>query len=681
MTTFNEIHVSNDDTIELFTNLKPDERIFTYFMFRASLPFNKIYRDQNHIHTNEIIQAFEFLYKNKTNIEPSILEEIKTYLVYLWSNHGIYFMTEDSNSKRTPSRLNMTYLSEDTFENLLETLHYPYPFEHLIPSIFYNDVDPEMVVDGSIEQSGNNYYGNGFTEDHYNLLSPEHKNKINAYFSLNTNNDPVMTPYSVNEKYSNELTIAIFWLDKALDHVKECPDMFDLHMANSLQLLIEYFKLGDEEKFKQHSIEWLKTNNNLDYILGFIETYHDPKSIRGQAGGEITVKLANMDKINPILLEIQQRVPIPDEYKKEQDSKITINVSLNRILFATGDYGPQSITAAYCLPNYDDIVLKHGSKQILYKSQKSLSETLNPSVAKLFRTSNKIDFIEKYDNDNTIDDDLWDVQVLLHEISHASGRYHEHTFTQDDNLFVGGVTYNIGDTIQITDENYAEFVKEDSAALEELRAEINALYMSITEIDVLSEAGLFKNWLTILGKEELQKRCIIQMCENVWGGLMSQGDNLEQIKGAHAKANYVLTNYLLECGGISINKEIKIIEDIPYTFLEIVVDDFKKAYKNIIELLQIVQKIKSTGDGIRCKKLFDIYTRYPITIEKSREYRNYLIEYGSKVVGNVKTTVKIFPQFIPVFSDDKLVDVINKISDDIFEQNLYQESLTLSYDY
>jgi hypothetical protein len=682
MTTFNEIYAFNDDTIELFGNLTVNEKLFTYYMFRASLPFNKIYRDQNHVHTNEIIKAFEFLYKNENNLPQNLSNDIKTYLVYLWSNNGPYFMTEQSNNKRTPSRLNMKYLTKEVFTHVLTELNYGEQFEHLLPTIFDDNVDAEMVVDSSIEQSGNNYYSKNFTEEHYNSLLPEQKNKINAYFEIDKFGKPLVSSYAINSKYSNELNITVFWLEKALVHAKSCPDIFDEHIVNSITLLIKYFESGDEEIFKQHSIEWLQTNSNLDYTMGFIETYHDPKSIRGQAGAEITVKMENMEKLNPLLLEIEQRMPIPDEYKKKNDKKTIMNVSPNRILFASGDFGPLVSTAAYCLPNYDDIRSNVGSKQILYKMPKSVGEILNPEMAKLFRTKRRVKFIEKYDPNNELGSDLWDVQVLLHEtVGHGSGALHEHKFKEGENLVISGVTYNVGDVIPITDANYAEFITEDSSSLEELRAEINALYMSIAEMSQLSNFGLFKNWREVLGLVKLEKECVLAMASTGFRRLLAQSENMTEIKGAHARANIVIMNYLIAGGGLSINTEVKNIDGEDYTLMELVNDSMGKCWDSIIQLLQMVQKIKSTGDTNGCKSLFETYTKYPITIDEAKVYRQHMVKNRTKLIGDIKATVKIFPQFIPIFNDGEISDVGTKVSDDIFQQNLYLENLTLSYEY
>ena len=163
------------------------------------------------------------------------------------------------------------------------------------------------------------------------------------------------------------------------------------------------------------------------------------------------------------------------------------------LLFSSGAYGPQVLTAAYCLPNYDDIRAEVGSKQILYKLPPSVESKLNPELAKQFRTKSRQEFINKYDPENMIFEDLWDVQVLLHEtIGHSSARLHKHTFKTGENLTINEKTYNVGDTIDVTIDNYNEFITKDSSSLEELRAEINALYMSITEIDILNQYNVLR---------------------------------------------------------------------------------------------------------------------------------------------------------------------------------------------
>lgn len=683
MHTFNEIvTMSETSTVKaIFNSLSAPERVFVYVMQRAILPFNRIYRDQNHRHSNDLIEFLEHLLANETLLASYFVNQVKMYLVYLWICHGTYFLREDGDNKRTPHRLGLNYLTMENFQEAAVVTDYGKNMDFLGKMLDPN-VEKDYIVSGSIEKSSNNFYGPEFTKEHYQSFPSEIQNRLNVYFDLDNQGKPCATYYSTQGKYADELKVSVYWLRKILDHVKMFSDHFDSHLVNSIRLLIEYFESGDEAKYKEHCIEWLQTSSNVDYTLGFIEKYHDPNNIRGDARGEVTVKTVPMKKLTSVLLEIEQNIPVAPEYKRNNTNAV-MNTSVNQILFSAGAYGPAVIVAAYCLPNYDDIRTQYGSKQVIYKLPDSLEGLLDPLLYNQFRSSSETIFINKYDPEDKLTGVLWDVQVILHEtIGHASGKLHKHTFKEGENLVIKGVTYNVGDTIDVTTDNLSEFLKNDQCPLEELRAEINALYMSIAEMDRLNQEGLFKDWLSKLSKRQLQEQCIIKMCNHMFRRYLLQAPDMTEIKGAHAKANISLANYLLASGGVKIIDESKIIDGTTYHLLDFEVTNFEQAWKNIIELVQIVQLIKSTGDGVGCKELFEKYTKYPVTIEMARKYRQYLVEKRNKLIGNRKMRSRLFYNYVPILTDNVLTDV--KIDDelmDVFEQNKLYARLMLSTTY
>ena len=648
-------------------------------MYRANLPFFRIARDQNGYYTNEIIDMFEFLYQNRDKLEPNFLSDIKTYLVYLWTNNGIYFLREYVNNKRTPGRIGLKYLSKETLIAALETLHYDKSYEHLFPIIFDDNYKPSLLVKGSIEKSGNNLYGPGYTNEIYETFDDVTKNKINAYFTFDADGKPKAEYYSVKGKYGPELTISIYWLKMALDVAKANPAYFDSHIVASIRLLIQYFETGDEEKFREHSIEWLRTYSRIDYTLGFIETYNDPKCIRGDGGGDITIKTSDMKRLNPVLLDIETRLPYPREYMRSEMTNKVMNVSVNRILFSGGHYGPLIKTAAYCLPNYEDIRSEHGSKQVIYKMAKGLDAILDKNLYRQFKSKANIELHDNYDQEDRLFEDLWDLQVILHEtIGHASGKLHRHTFESGDQLTFGTIEYKHGDTIDVTEDNLVGFLGKNSSALEEMRAEINALYMAITEIDVLSREGLFKNWHQIFTREQLQKYCIIAMAKHIFRRYSTLPQNFREITGAHTMANIVITNCLLEGGGIRIVDETKNINGCEHHLLDIEVVDLTKAIESVVELVRYVQHTKSTGSTRLCKYLFDTYLTYPITLEQANLYRSYLEENRQCLIGNIKATSRIYPTFVPIMVGHKLVDVRFGDPMDVFQQNMHYKERIMS---
>jgi hypothetical protein len=678
MTTYGEI-LAFKQSSKILEELTPAERVFVYYIYRASIPFNYMYRDQHHAKTNKLIEIMTNMYNHiKMTDKSELLADIETYLAYLWTNHGVYFEREYTNNKRTPERIGLKYLTREAVVIfymsycIMNNISYD---QSLIDNIFDLTVDPEATVDGSIELSGNNFYQKGFTEEMYQAFPDEIKNSINAYFSIDENNNSVVQFHCVNGHFGSELKVVIYWLCLALTHVMNNLDVFDQYFVSSLSYLIQYFATGKEEFFKKHCIEWIKTDSRLDYTMGFIETYNDPKKIRGHPGAEVTVKTMDMTKLNPVLLELEQRIPINSDFKRLPGSQGRINVSVNDIMFSAGDYGPLIWTAAYCLPNYDDIRSTHGSKQVIYKLPNSPAKINNRELYDEFRLNS----MKEIDPEDKLSGNLWDVQVILHEtIGHASGRFGMHTFQEGESLILNGTTYSIGDTIQVTDTNYNQLITSNTDALEELRAEINALYMSINEIDTLNELGLFKGWLEKLGYEGLQRQCIIEMARHAIRRYTAQQENFKTIAGAHAKANIVISNFLIDANAIKFIDEIKTIDEIDYHVIGVEVIDLDVAINAVTALLQLVQTIKSTGDGTKCTELFNKYTVYPTTIEQGNLFRKYSEDIRKRLVGSIKCQTRIYSRYEPVMINGCLTDIKIHDDEDYIEQNFRLDSLVHS---
>lgn len=90
----------NDQLPHLWNSLASAERIFAYYMIRASMPGNRIYADQTHRHSLMLIELFENLVNNKNHIKltdlsdaqkTEFIHEVEQFLVYLHAHHGPYF--------------------------------------------------------------------------------------------------------------------------------------------------------------------------------------------------------------------------------------------------------------------------------------------------------------------------------------------------------------------------------------------------------------------------------------------------------------------------------------------------------------------------------------------------------------------------------------------------------------
>lgn len=694
LSTFHEIAVQyKTDIHNVFNALDPAERVLVYYLYRASLPGHWIYAHQAHRDMPKILEVFEFILEHDRDLcerresfsfdIKQFNNEVLTYLVYLWTNHSQYFLKEHVNEKRTPERIQCTALTPQHMQQVLNVLGYSESIDTIIPSIFDQTYESTLCVPGDIARSAINMYHPAFTNADYEGLSAEKRSQVNAYFDLDISEGrctPIIRTYRIGDVCDKELRISAYWFAKARDQADKHPDLFDRYLVDSLDYLIAFLETGDEEYFKKHSIAWTKTKNRIDYSWGWIETYNDPQNRRGMFQSEVTVKTVALEKLKSILPYIEGALPFPKAFKRPEfhDVNAIPNVSINTILHSNGFLGPLKIVAAYCLPNYAEIKAKYGSKQIMYQLTDGLGKLINPALyRKLFYLPEEREWLEKYDPEDTLAKDIWTVHVLLHEtIGHGSGRLATHTFKEGDKMTIENVTYNIGDTIPVTSANITEFLADDQS-LEELRAEIIALYTSIFHFDEIERTGLFKDWPARIGEDRLIKELIKEMVTTAQTRLLSQPRDSNEIRGAHARANTVIMNWLLDGGGIEMVQQKVAVEGKEYDVLGIKVTDVNKACHDISILAQVVQCIKSTGDGQGLQQLMNKYGN----CVRNPEHRDILQDNFKAVAGDLKVIATIFPEYRPIIEEGEVVDVAALWPKDIIEQNMTQKRLAYSTDY
>ena len=301
---------------------------------------------------------------------------------------------------------------------------------------------------------------------------------------------------------------------------------------------------------------------------------------------------------------------------------------------------------------------------------------MNPQLARRLSFSNEhADWLDQNDQEGTLTKDLWDVQVLLHEtLGHGSGKLTAHTFVEGDILTIGHNKYKVGDTIELTKENINEFIGKYSSALEELRAEIIALYTSIDNFDVLAEKGIYKDWPTKIGKEKVIEWLITRMGQGALGRLQLQKEGATEIVQAHAIANTTILNYLLDHGGLKLIEESVHVDNEKHTVVDVRVTDLSKAIHAVKDLAIQVQTIKSTADGIALTKLMEKYG----TCVRHPEYIKFLKDNQKAVTGELKEIAEIYPHLTPVLDPEgKICDISAEWPESFLEQQLELSQLSL----
>ncbi len=685
--------VGNDQLPELWNNLSPEERIFTYYMFRASVPGNRIIADQMHRHGLELIDLFQALVENQGSIRNAcanvfnvdqFMKDTELYTVYLLANHGQYFISEFANNKRTPENLELKTLTKNNLVaafNAIGVKDAQSLMDKLEKTIFDATYEPTITVDGSIEKSSGNMYSPDFTDKDFETLSTDQRVGLNNYFYIEYKNGkrvPSVQQYKIGGRFSQELEVAHHWLTKARKLALQHPNSFDENIPASLECMLRFVENGDEDEFKEFCKKWLKSNSRLDFNFGFIEVYDDPKQYRGSFEADITVKTVDMKQFNALLPSLEKQLPFPDNFKRPNlDDVASIpNASVNVKLFASGEAGPIKITSAYCLPNYSEIRSDYGSKQILYQLGKGLGELLNKKLARdLHYRKELAQWLEVNDAEGQFEKDIWNLHVLLHEtLGHGSGRLDIHTFVEGDQMVIGGKEYKVGDTVQVTAANINEFVGRYFSGHEELRAEIIALYTSIFNFDELAENGLIKDWPAKIGKEKLIEQFIIHMAREGLRRLINQSEGATEIVQAHSQADTTILNYLLDHGGLEMVEEKYMVGDKEHTVLDVRINDIEMAKQAVKKLAIEVQRIKSAGDGLALEYLMKNYgtqVRHP-------EYITILKENRKAVQGDLKRIADIFPRLTPVYENGAVCDISAEWPNNFLEQQIELNKLALS---
>ncbi len=674
----------------LYQKLTPQERIFCYYLYRASLPGYRVAADQNHRYAVQIEKMLEFIVVHHDQLhlksDSAFFADVKTYLIYLWTNHGQYFMREHANQKRTPERLGLTHLNQEALCKVLKRLNYPNAqnaVDEIAESMFDTSYEPTLTAPDSIEKSAVNMYSVDFRDGDFAQLSPGEQHQLNSYCFIDYHNGvrtPKILAYKINGKYDKELTVSFYWLQKALHHARKYPNQFDKHLVKSLDYLCQFIKTGDEELFKKHSIEWLQSNSRLDYCWGFIETYEDPKGYRGSFQAEVTVKSLDINSLNKILPSIEASLPFPPEFKRDNllSGTATLpNASINTKIFAVGNLGPLNITAAYCLPNYQEIRSAHGSKQIIYHQEKGIGELLNADLYhRLFHLPDEYEWLRVNDPEFALDRDIFNIECILHEtLGHGSGKFATHVFKDGDLMKIDGKAFSVGDKIPVTSGNIEQFLAGYAATLEELRAEIIALLAAITNYDVLATSGIMGDWPKKVLKPQMIELMINAMAQRGLGRLILQQDNATEIAGDHARANTTIMNFLVEQGGVKF-KEVQIkYHGKTYNVVGTQVVNLNKAIESVKELAIRVQRIHSTGDTQDVRVLIDTYGK-PIL---HPDHLRIMKQNMRACVGDVKVSGSLYPDFEPVYDQlGEIVDVVATWPRDIVEQFMGYREIMLS---
>ncbi len=629
--------------VDGFDNLSPREKIFSYFLNLAAIAGRDIAIDQHHENALEVREIFEQIYLHQNGIDSTVMSKITEYLKLFWINNGFY--DNITAKKFVPS------ISIDEFIStcMIAVANGATIFDDREPiekkldrlkDVIFNPDSQPMLTDktpGSdwIKESAVNFYDK-------KLIYPEIEKWANAGKEKNPLNSKIIKENGkIVEKvwragdvgippgiYATDLKAVIKYLEMAI------PYASGESQVETIRLLIKYLKTGDLEDFRKYNINWVKDSSTVDFILGFIEVYLDP---RGQkAEWEASVYFTNPDqtKLMQNLAKYAQyfedKAPWDDQYKKKINQSPIANVI--NVVGSTGGTGPVS-PIGINLPNEQAIREQYGSKSVLLHN-----------IVEAYDKSSGLELTKEF---------AWDETEIEMQVKFGSNANNLHTAMHEVIGHGSGAV-----SPKLLGKDPADFLPGYYNTLEETRADLVALWNAFDPKIV--DIGFANN------EDEVRKigETIYQQTIRVALTQLRRIGKSDQLEQDHMKNRQLIANYIIEN-----SDAVKIEKFNDKTYYRI--QNYQTMREAIKVLLAEVMRIKAEGDFTAAKNLIDKYGLKVNTI-----LRNEVQERANKLNLPLYTGF-VMPKLEPVLDPTaKIVDIKVTYPLDLAKQMLEYSEFT-----
>jgi len=617
-----------------FENLSLQQKELVYYLTEAAINGRDILFDQNCKYNLLVRTTLEDIYRNyKGDKNDKDYQAFVKYLKQVWFGNGIHhhysmdkFVPEFSQKFFDTQFAALPGAKDRAAEKkVLDRVI----FDPAFMAKRVNQADGEDLI---LTSACNMYEGvtQKEVEDFYNNLK-DTTDLTPISYGLNCkvvkrNGKIVEEPYKVGGLYSKAIEKIVYWLQKAATVAES-----DAQRAY-INELIKFYQTGSLKTFDDYSILWAEdTQDQVDFINGFIESYGDPLGMTGSWEGMVNFRNEDASRRTRIISEnaqyFESNSPVDDRFKKKEVKGVSAKVITAAIL--AGDSYP-STPIGINLPNSNWIRAAHGSKSVTIEN---ITDAYNQVAAgngfndEFAYSDVEIQLMKNY---LALADNL---HTDLHEcLGHASGQ------------LLPGVDQDA--------------LKAHGATLEEARADLFALYYLADP--KLIELGIFKDKDTY--KAEYYKY--------IMNGLMTQLTRIEpgkDIEEAHMRNRKLISEWCYQHG-----KKDNVIEYVKRdgkTYIK--VNDYQKLRGLFAQLLAEIQRIKSEGDYEAGRQLVETYG---VKVDPAL-HQEVLARYEGLNIAPYKGFVN--PIYTPVYDKNgKLIDV--KIS---YSENYIDQMLRYGQDY
>ncbi len=394
------------------------------------------------------------------------------------------------------------------------------------------------------------FYPDDMTKDEFNTwvsgLSEQDKKQATGFFTvIRRGPDGKLKIVPYHEEYRE-------FLEPAAKLLKEAAELTtNATLKNFLTKRADAFS---SDNYYASDVAWMDLDAPIEVTIGPYETYED-ELFGYKAAFEAFITLrdeaesAKLVKFSGYLQDLENNLPIDPRYRNPKlGAASPIRVVDNVFSSADGNRGVQ--TAAYNLPNDEQVVKEKGSKRVMLKNvqEAKFKQVLVP-ISKVV-----VDPAQQ----SQISFDAFFTHILAHELMHGLGPH---------NIRVAG-----------RDTNVRKELKEQYSAIEEAKADITGLWALQYLID--------KGAVDPAMERDLYTTYLASSFRSVRFG----------INEAHGKGQALQFNYLLDEGAIK-------VDEAAGTFSV----DTSKIKDAVRKLTSEILTIEAEGSYEKAKALLDKY--------------------------------------------------------------------------
>jgi hypothetical protein len=392
--------------------------------------------------------------------------------------------------------------------------------------------DEKPFIDGvGAKPLGANFYPEDMTKEEFDAAYLPGKNGLYSLVRRDEDGELKLIPYHV--AYADELRAAAGLLREAAG-LAESQDFANYLKLRAAALISDDFQISD--------LYWMDVKDNeVDVVIGPIETYEDRLfGFRAAYESYVLIKdlewSARLARFATFLPELQEGLPVPDEYKLESPGSDS-DLNAYDVVYYAGHSNAGSKTIAINLPNDEEVQLQKGTRRLQLKNamEAKFDKILEPIANELIDESQQ----------QHVTFDAFFANTMFHEVAHGLGI---------KNTITGKGTVR-------------QTMLDVASSMEEGKADILGLYM-ITELYNAGELGdvdLHDYYVTFM----------TSVFRSVRFGASS----------AHGKANMVRFNFFAEHGVF-----VRDAETGRYSV------DFDRMHEAIAALSRLLLTLQGDGD-------------------------------------------------------------------------------------